>query len=124
MDATGWTKWVDARRLVALSAHTTCGAVNTPVGVITFEYSNDPQCAVEIGNGTLPANTTAKFASVTIAASGGDSWSAGYNGSGNKSSVGSASTSFGFIRLKYAKTSGGVGDTLSVAWNAAERWNR
>jgi hypothetical protein len=120
MSATGYTAWVDVRRLTSLSVQTNCGDVNDPVGVITLEGTNDVATVLaEKENGTTPANSAAAALTANSASSVGDAWATAYNGVGAKVSALLATTTavqFAFVRIKYTRTSGGAGDTLTVRY--------
>lgn len=117
MAATAWTPWVDLRRNSVGSIVTECGDVNDPVGVLSLEASNDVLTVeAELRAGTLPASTAAKFATLTIGVAG-NAWATAYDGVGIKFSFAAPVVfAHAFARVKYLRTSGGAGDTLTVRW--------
>lgn len=119
MAATGYTPWVDMRRLVTLHVQTDCGDVNDPVGVVTVEISNDvATIEKEQANGTTPANSAAVKVTGLTASNVGTNWATGFDGVGAKAATASSAVVHlaAFARVKYTRTSGGAGDTLYVRW--------
>lgn len=124
MAATAITPWVDIRKYAAASIQTDCEDIASPVGVITIESSNDvATIEAELYAGTAPASTAAKLIATPVVPAGA-LWATGYDGVGSKASIGTPSVAFAFLRVKYTRTSGGAGDTLSVRWNLQERLGR
>lgn len=116
MATTGYTPWVPVGRLAALSIGTYCGDVNDPVGVLTYEGSNDfSVIEAELRAGISSANSAAKAVTLTVSVSG-SAWSNGYDGVGAKNSVVFANPATAYARVKYTRTSGGAADTLTVLW--------
>lgn len=117
MSATGASRWADLRNMRDVSLQVDCGAVASPVGVVTVEFSNDVEtCEREIKTDVAPTSTTAVKVDCTAALTvRGTAFSNGFDGSGNKASFTSIPVGMpAFARVKYTRTSGGSGDTLHV----------
>lgn len=115
---TRYTPWVDVRTALLVGLGTDCEDIASPVGVIALELSNDVAVIEgEIAAGGLaPAAGAAKSVVSSLVPTGGNTWLTGYDGVGSKVSVAVPAVTSAFIRVRYIRTSGGVGDTLTVRW--------
>jgi hypothetical protein len=124
MAATAGSKWIDLRSSTHATLQVSCGAVNTPAGAVTVEYSNDNvQCEREIvqyGANATPdtdTTTTAVRIGVTTALSVvGTAPATGFDGGGNRSFFTNLAAIGlpGFVRVVYTRASGGAADVLLI----------
>lgn len=118
MSATGYSPWVRLNECVgSATLQLSSTAVASPVGAITVEFSNDVNTITNEQAGNVASADSAAIKSdvtgtLTVT---GAALSNGYDGSGAKVSYMALPAALpGFARVKYTRTSGGSGDTLSV----------
>lgn len=122
MAATVRSPWIDLRGVLDYSAMLSCGDLASPVGVITYDFSNDwVKIEAERAAGVDPANSTAIAVGMTAALGAGivtgTVLATGYDGVGDKASYIRLGGPLGYpayIRFVYTRTSGGATDILKI----------
>lgn len=112
MATTFYTPWMDVQDWDVLSITITCGDVASPVGQWLIQATND--VAAVKSDSFTGLTTTSPVYVTSVFAVAGTSLTTGYDGIGAKASFASSDHClFAYVRIVYARTSGGAGD---VAW--------